>query len=98
MTWTTTADSLSLGLCDDGEVVDAGGRVVAGLRGDKRHAEADRAALALYFELAPKMERAAWASRWPRVRAAARKVLDTDNNGLRAGVLTADVVRAAALR
>lgn len=97
MTFTLTKDHLTLCLCDDGEVTDALGRVLCGLRSEPHQQAADRAALAMYFAEAGALTKKEFRARWPRVRAKAREVLDTDNAGLRAGELTPELIRAAAL-
>jgi predicted component of type VI protein secretion system len=64
MNWTMTAEQAFTFVFATGEVMDAMTRVVAGLRSEPHHVEVDRAALALYFELAPQMTLAAWKRRW----------------------------------
>lgn len=100
MQWTTTRDGLSVGLHEDsGDICDAMGRVVASItKCDPRHLEADRAALAFYFDVAPSLTLKEFKARWVRVRKLARNVLDTDNNGLRATPLTREAVFKAATR
>jgi hypothetical protein len=99
--WTTSADGFSVGIDDDGELSTATVVLLAGAgRGlaGARHAAADKAAVESVWRLAPRLKLIDIKPAARACRAAARRVLDTDNDGMRAGVWSDDVAAYVARR